>query len=78
MTTQLSEALRALPPSPPRLHTCLATDTIGSAIARLAAADVPQLVCVDGRGAVCAVVTSAEMLSCFLLPAAAEPPAAGS
>ena len=71
LTTRVEDSLRSLPPHPDRLHTCTPADTLGSAIQRLANADVGQLVCVDSNGAVCGVIASADILTCFL-----EPPAA--
>ena len=66
LTTPIDESLRCLPSSPPRLHTCSPTDSLGSAIQRLADSDVGQLICVDGSGSVCAVICSSDIISCFL------------
>ena len=68
LTTPIELSLRSLPPSPVRLHTCRPTDTVGSAISRLANADVGQLVCVDSSGAVCGVISSSDLLSSLLEP----------
>ena len=68
LTTPIELSLRSLPPSPVRLHTCRPTDTVGSAIRRLANADVGQLVCVDSSGAVCGVISSSDLLSSLLEP----------
>ena len=68
LTTRIEEALRVLPPMQVRLHTCTPSDTVGSAVQRLANADVGQLVCVDGAGAVCGVISSADLLTCLLEP----------
>ena len=74
LTTPLEETLRALPPVQARLHTCSPTDTVGSAVQRLANADVGQLVCVDAAGAVCGVVAGSDLLTCFLDPQRAGAP----
>ena len=66
LSTPIEESLRALPPMPVRLHTCTPADTVGSAIQRLANADVGQLVCVDGNGAVRGVISGGDLLTCFL------------
>ena len=68
LTTRIEEALRVLPPMQVRLHTCTPSDTVGSAVQRLANADVGQLVCVDAAGAVCGVISSADLLTCLLEP----------
>lgn len=68
LTTHVDEALRSLPrPTVPRLHTCRPSDTLGSAVQRLALTEAAQLVCVTAAGAVCAVITSLDVLTCFLL-----------
>ena len=53
-----------------RLHTCSPTDSVGSAVQRLANMEVGQLVCVDATGAMRGVVTSSDLLTCFLDPRA--------
>ena len=68
LTIPIDQSLRSLPPSQVRLHTCSPTDSVGTAIQRLANADVGQLVCVDGAGAVCGVITSSDLLGCLLDP----------
>ena len=73
LTTRIEESLRALPPIQVRLHTCTPADTVGSAVQRLANADVGQLVCIDGTGAVCGVVTGSDLLATFLEPHGAPP-----
>jgi CBS-domain-containing membrane protein len=71
LTTPVEDSLRTLPPVPARLHTCSPTDSVGSAIQRLANAEVGQLVCVHPNGAVCGVIASADVVTCFLeMPAA--------
>ena len=71
LSTRVEEAIALLPPHPVRLHTCTPSDSLGSAIQRLANADVAQLICVDPNGAVCGVVTSSDLLTCFLEPSGA-------
>jgi len=66
LSTPLEASLRALPRSPVRLHTCTPLETLGSAIRRLANADVDQLVCVDASGTVCGVIGSIDLLAYFL------------
>jgi len=66
LTTRVEECLGSLPPTPVRLHTCSPSDTLASAIERLANIEVAQLVCIDERGAVLAVLSSAEILTCLL------------
>ena len=62
----VEKSLRSLPPAPVRLHTCAPTDPLGSAIQRLATPEVAQLVCVDANGGIRGMITSADILSCFL------------
>jgi len=66
LSTRVEDALRALPPVQVRLHTCSANDTVGSAVQRLANAEVGQLVCVDAGGAVRGVISSGDLLACLL------------
>jgi|TARA_B100000513_G_scaffold149265_1_gene69626 CBS-domain-containing membrane protein len=62
----VEQSLRLLPPAPPRLNACAPTDTLASAISRLASADTLQLVCVDERGGVHGVITASTVLACLL------------
>jgi len=66
LTTRVEDCLRTLPPLPPRLHTCSPNDSLGSSILMLASVEVAQLVCVDEHGAVVAVLTPIEILTCLL------------
>ena len=72
LTTPIEQSLRSLPPSPVRLHTCSPTDSVGTAVQRLANADVGQLVCVDAAGAVCGVISSSDVLGVLVEPAQAS------
>jgi 5'-AMP-activated protein kinase regulatory gamma subunit len=76
LTTRVEDAIALLPAHPTRLHTCTPSDSLGSAIQRLANADVAQLICVDPNGAVCGIVTSSDLLTCFLEPPGAPQPMA--
>ena len=77
LAVSVEAALRALPPVQVRLHTCTPADTVGSAVQRLANADVGQLVCVNAAGAVCGLITSADLLTCFLDPHSGGPSGGG-
>ena len=66
LTTRVEECLNSLPSTPARVHTCSPSDTLASAIERLANIEVAQLVCIDERGGVLAVLSSAEILTCLL------------
>jgi len=72
LSTRVEECLRSLPPTPVRLHTCSPNDSLASAIQRLAHLEAAQLVCVDERGGVVAVVSSAEILTCLLAQPAGQ------
>jgi len=67
LSTRVEECLRTLPPTPVRLHTCAPNEPLATAIGRLANSDVDQLVCVDERGGVIAVLSAAEILMCLLV-----------
>ena len=67
LSTSVEQSLRSLPPSSaPRLHTCTPADAVGSAVSRLAHPEVGQLVCVDGAGAVHGIISSSDLIACFL------------
>jgi len=70
LSMRLEDSLRSLPPSPLRLHSCQPSDSLASAITRLANADVAQLVCVDDQRGVCGVITASTVLSALLPPPA--------
>ena len=70
LTTLIKDSLRSLPQSPPRVHMCSPSDSLGSAIQRLANAEVGQLVCMQGS-AIRAIITSSDLLACLLEPAGA-------
>jgi 5'-AMP-activated protein kinase regulatory gamma subunit len=59
---RLDECLLALPPTPPRLQSCAAADTVEHIITRLASSQVAQVVVLDEGGAVAAVVTASDVL----------------
>jgi len=62
----LEEALRSLPPKDSRVQTCAVSDTVATAITRLADPEAAQLVCLNDAGAVCAVVTASAVLAALL------------
>ena len=66
LTTPIEDSLRSLPSRPARLHTCSLTDSLSSAIQRLANSDVGQLVCIDGAGTIHGVVTGSDLIGCLL------------
>ena len=72
LTTRVEECLSSLPQVSCRLHTCVPSDSLASAIERLASVEVAQLVCIDERGCVVAVLSSAEILTCLLAQPAAS------
>lgn len=66
LSMRLDEALCSLPPNPIRLHSCPATDTVASAVIRLANPEVPQLICLNASGGVCGVLTASAVLAALL------------
>jgi len=66
LSASIEDFLDFLPPTETRLHTCVASDSLASIIQKLANKEAVQLVCVDARGAVIAVISPTEVLNCLL------------
>jgi len=61
----LHEAMRLIE-GPPRVHSCKVTDTVASAIVRLASSEVSQLMCLNESDTVCAVITPSTILAALV------------
>jgi len=63
---RLEDSLRALPPTPLRVHSAALQESLATAISRLANADVAQLILIDETGSVRGVATASTVLASVL------------